>query len=159
MLSLDWNILWTFINLIILFLILKKFLFKPITKIMNERQRQIEASFADAQKQQREANEMHVRYETEIASTKIKAEDIIKDAKEKAKSEYNRIITEAGKEADKLTETARKNLEIQKKKEFEEIQNSLIDVAFSVAMKASAESIDENKSKKLLEELVMKAGA
>lgn len=36
-LNLNWEIIWVFVNLLILFLLMKKFLFGPITKLLDER--------------------------------------------------------------------------------------------------------------------------
>ena len=49
MLNLDWNIVWTIVNLLILFLLLKRFLFKPITQMMESRAAEIENNLKDAE--------------------------------------------------------------------------------------------------------------
>ena len=55
MLSLDWDIVWTIVNLLILFLLLKHFLFKPITKMMESRTAEIENNLKDAEDQKQKA--------------------------------------------------------------------------------------------------------
>ena len=42
MLNLDWSIIWNIVNILVLFLLLKIFLFKPITKMMESRTAEIE---------------------------------------------------------------------------------------------------------------------
>lgn len=51
MLSIDpWNILWTVVNLLVLYLVFKKFLFKPVMKVINAREDMIKQQFDDAKK-------------------------------------------------------------------------------------------------------------
>lgn len=158
MLALDLNILWTFINIIVLFLLLKKFLFKPIAGIMEKREQLIKTSLDNARDKENEALSLRGNYENEIKESKNKAEEIINEARKKAKIEYDRIIDEAKLETSRVYKTAEKNMELQRQKEMEEMQNSIVDLAVAIAKKASQESIDEEKSKKILLELVMKAG-
>ena len=53
MLRLDWNILFNIINLIILYLLMKRFLFKPVNAILEKRQQAADAQFAEADRQRR----------------------------------------------------------------------------------------------------------
>ena len=48
MLNLNWNIIWTFVNLIILYILLRKFLFGPITAMMEKREGEIKSSLDNA---------------------------------------------------------------------------------------------------------------
>ena len=53
MLSLNpWDILWTIVNLLVLYAIFRKFLFQPVMNIIHEREDMINKQFEDAQKQQ-----------------------------------------------------------------------------------------------------------
>ena len=54
MLELDWDIVWTIVNLLILFLLLKHFLFKPITQMMESRTAEIENNLKDAEEQKQD---------------------------------------------------------------------------------------------------------
>lgn len=160
MISLDyWAIICNIINIIILFLLLKKFLFKPVTQIMEKRRDLIENSLSKAEQREQDANALHERYENELQQSRSTADEIIGRAKDKAQNEYDKIIAEAKAEAEKYLETAKKDFEIEKRHEMEKMQESIVEIAILAAIKASEESIDKEKSKKLLEELVMKAGA
>ena len=58
MLSINMDLVWTIINLIILYVLLKKFLIKPVTSIMEQRKALIEGSLANARKQEEESTEL-----------------------------------------------------------------------------------------------------
>ena len=58
MLKFDWNILFTLINLVIFYLLMKRFLFKPILKVMNKRKEMINKQFQDADDAKSQALEL-----------------------------------------------------------------------------------------------------
>jgi F-type H+-transporting ATPase subunit b len=160
MLSIDpWYVLWSIINVIVLFLVLKKFLYKPVLRMMDKRQNQIDTAIDTAEKNEAQALALKEKYENELQMSKNKAEEIIKESRIKAQNEYERILKEAKEEAENVILAAGKSIELQKKQEFEKMQEALVDIAIAAAVKATEESIDKEKSRKMLEQLVMKAGA
>ena len=96
MLSIDfWNILFTVINLLIFFLIIKFFLLKPIKKVMDKRQQMIQDDFDSASKAKNEAEELKAEYEGNIQSAKDKAAEITETAKRNAESHRATVIENA----------------------------------------------------------------
>ena len=76
MLSLNpWDILWTIVNLLVLYAIFRKFLFQPVMNIIHEREDMINKQFEDAQKQQDDAAQMKSEYENQLKGARDKAED------------------------------------------------------------------------------------
>ena len=63
LLRIDWNVLFTIINLLILYFGLRKFLIKPVTNVMEQRRQMIEGQMADAKKTTEQANELKSQYE------------------------------------------------------------------------------------------------
>ena len=81
MLELDWDIVWTIVNLLILFLLLKHFLFKPITQMMESRTAEIENNLKDAEEQKQKAQQLNTQYEEQLQGAQAQAAQIISDAK------------------------------------------------------------------------------
>ena len=119
MLRIDSNILWTIINLLILYALMKHFLFQPVHDILEKRKQEIESDFALANQQKQEALESKnkakasLEYEQIIADANKKSDEMIEQArtktieaaneeKAKAKSEIADLINKA---ADKITNT------------------------------------------------------
>ena len=65
-----WNTLLSLANLVIIFLILKKFLFKPVQKVMTERQNQVEKIYSDADDNLNTAKELKQEYDQQIGKGK-----------------------------------------------------------------------------------------
>ena len=124
MLRIDSNILWTIINLLILYALMKHFLFQPVHDILDKRKQEIESDFALANQQKQEALEsknkanqqlenMQTICDSMLADANKKSDEMIEQAriktievaneeKAKAKSEIADLINKA---ADKITNT------------------------------------------------------
>ena len=84
MLRLDINIVWTILNLLIIFAIVKIFLIKPIHKILDARQAEIDKQYADAKAAQDSANELKGQYEASLSGVQAEKESILNEARGKA---------------------------------------------------------------------------
>ena len=104
MLRLDINIVWTILNLLIIFAIVKIFLIKPIHKILDARQAEIDKQYADAKAAQDSANELKGQYEASLSGVQAEKESILNEARGKASNEYDRIVADAQTEAKKIME-------------------------------------------------------
>ena len=77
MLRLDINLVFTVINLLVLYFFMRKFLFGRVNKIVEERKALIEKQFADAEAAQNEADSMKTEYENKLAAAAGEGEEII----------------------------------------------------------------------------------
>lgn len=57
MLKLDINLLWTVVNVLVMYAVLRKFLFKPVQDVIAKRQQMVDANLADAETSKKEAAE------------------------------------------------------------------------------------------------------
>ena len=75
-----WTALITFCNMIITFLLLKKFLFKPVKKMIDDRQKEIDGMYADAEASRKEAKAMEAEYASHLESAREERDEILKNA-------------------------------------------------------------------------------
>lgn len=108
MLKFDFNFLWTIINLILFFVLMRVFLFKPIKKVIDERRELIEKQFKDAEDAQLQADELKIQYQSRLEDAENEKKQIIVDAKASAKTEYDRIVDKAQSDADQIRNDAKK---------------------------------------------------
>ena len=106
MLSLDLNLVWNIINLVVLYLLLRHFLFKPVMGIMDKRRQIIEDGLRNAQDAQNDAMKMKQEYEDALKGAKQESVQIVENARSAAKNEYDRIVAEAGEKAGSIIENA-----------------------------------------------------
>ena len=88
MLKFDINILWTLINLIIFFVLMKLFLFKPIKKTLDKRKELIEGQFKAAEDKEKKAGELQAEYQSQLSGVEDEKKAIIAEARNNAKGEY-----------------------------------------------------------------------
>ena len=143
MLKFDWNMLWTVINLIIFFVLMKVFLFKPIKKTMEKRQELIQKQFKDAADTQAAADEKMADYEKRIANADDEAKKIVDDAKVSAKAEYGKIIDRATVDAARMKKDAQKQIDA----EIQSARRSAKEDIASLAMEAAEKVVKKSLSK------------
>ena len=107
MLRIDSNILWTIINLLILYALMKHFLFQPVHEILEKIKQEIESDFALSNQKKQEALESKNKANQQLENMQTICDGMLADAKEKASLEYEQIIADANKKSDEMIEQAR----------------------------------------------------
>ncbi|MBE6817226.1 MAG: F0F1 ATP synthase subunit B [Ruminococcaceae bacterium] len=147
MLKFDWNILFTFVNLIIFYLLMRKFLFGRIKKVMDARKELIQKQFDDAAETAKQADEKLADYEAKIADVEAEGEQIIAEAKDDAKAEYDKIIKRAEADAAALKADAEKQIEIDTMNAKKAAKEEIASLAMQAAEKVVGKSVSaENDS-------------
>lgn len=159
MLNLDWNIIGTIANILILFFFLKKFLFKPVTEMMEKRQQVIENSLQNAEDVKTEALKLKSDYESELSRAGDEASKIINDAREKAAIETNRQLKETREEAARILQEASKTIEIERQKSLQNAQAEIAGIAMLAAKKIINKNMDDDANKQFLGDFIKEVGA
>ena len=154
-----WEIITQLINLLLLFLLLKHFLFKPVQNILNARQAEIDKSYADAETAQTRAEELRDEYEKRISDAKAEAADIAKAASRKAQAHYDEVVGTAKADAARLREKAEAQIEQEKKKAMNELKDEISGIAVEIASKVVEREIDEKDHEELISEFIKGVGA
>lgn len=147
------------INILVLFLFLKVFLFQRIAAVIEERQRTIESSLQDADLTKLEAYQLKQDYENDIKEAGNQAGIILKEAKERAEIEYVAILSEAKKEAVKTMEDTRKAIELEREKSVEMAKTEIAGVALLAASKVIGKNVDNDTNQQYLGDFLKEVGA
>ena len=108
LLRIDWNVIFTIVNLIVLYLGLRKFLIGPVTKVMDQRKQLIEGQMADARHVNEQANELKAQYEDALKQAHEESAQIVEKARKSAQAEYESRMDAADAEAQKIIANAHK---------------------------------------------------
>ncbi len=156
MLKFDLNFLWTIINLILFFVLMRFLLFKPIKKILTQRQEMIDNQFKDAENAREQADSLKCLYEAELAGVEDEKKQIITDARADAKTEYDKIVNRAQSDADRIKSDARKAAEAETEKARLSVKEGIAQLAMETAAKVvgekSSAEIDSSIYDKFLNE-------
>ncbi len=153
-----WTLIFTWGNLLILYLIMKKIFFKPVRKMMLDRETEIKELYDGAEKTQSEADAMKLEYEAKLENAKNEANEIVKSASHRAALKSEEIINDAHKEAASIIERADKQIEADKKTAENELKDELSGMAVSIAGKVLEEEIDPDKHKALIDRFIDEMG-
>lgn len=153
-----WNLIFTVVNLIVLYLLLRKFLIGPVIKIMEQRKTIIEEGLASARAAQQEADELKRQYELQIGTAQEESDRIISRAKVDARAVYDKVVSEADQQAGKVLADARKNIEIERGKAIREMESEIAGLALDAAVKIAGKGTKDADNLALYDEFLAKAG-
>ena len=146
-----WQIVISLVNLLILTLILKRFLFKPVKKIMNTRRAAIDEDYAQAKAARDEAEETRKRYDEAMAAAKMTGDQIIADASRSAEFRSNEIISQAREKASEIRRQAETDAVLERKKAEDEMKREIADVSAQLTGKLLQREINEEDHRKLID--------
>lgn len=153
-----WTTIFTWGNLLILLLLMKKFLFKPVRNVIEKREQEINKMYADAEKATNDAREMKESYEASIANAKAEAGEIVKNATETAHKTEEQIISDAQKRADALLTKAQAQIEADRVKTIESVKSDISGMAVGIASKVIEKDISEDDHRKLIDDFINELG-
>ena len=110
MIEININLVFTIINLIVLYLLMKKFLFGPILNVMEQRKNMIDQQFASAKDTEEQAYELKGKYEDALKSAKDESMRIVNQAKDEAKVQAERIVKDANTQAGAMLDKAKADI-------------------------------------------------
>lgn len=153
-----WTIIFTWMNLIILVLIMSKFLVKPVKNILARRENEVGEMYKKAEEAQKNAEKMESEYTNKLSHAKEEASSIMKEATREASIKSEAIVSEAQKKAQMALEKAEKQIEQEKKAAVSEIKSDIASIAISVAEKVIEKDINESDYERLVEEFIGSRG-
>lgn len=157
-LKLDWGIIWPIVNIAVFYLLLRKFLFGPVSAIMEKRKKMIVQDLDRAASEKKQAAELKVQYETALSKAKEEARNIVSDAKERAKNKYQIKVKETESEIVQMKENARNDIEAEKQSALVSLQTEIAGIAFMAASKVVEKEVDKKSNEKILNDFLKEAG-
>ncbi len=149
-----WTVIMAWGNLLILFLLLKHFLFKPIKRILDEREKEIENVYKSAEDAENSARNLKTEYEARLQSADAEADGIIKAAVEKASRRSEDIVSEADEKARQLMERSRRQIERDKKQAVEDARDDIAAMAVSAAEKLIGKRLEAEDDDKIISDII-----
>ena len=153
-----WQILISLTNLLILYLLFKKFLFGPVNSMLAKRQSEIDARYDAADKAVQAAQEDKLLWDEKIGTVKAESDDIIRKAQDSAKRQGESIVTKAKEQADGIIRQAEAQAELEMKKAHEDIKNEIADISTALAEKILEREVNSDDHRDLIESFIEKIG-
>ena len=129
------DIVFTWLNLLVIFLIVKKFLFKPIKGIIEKRQNEVKDMYLRAEQAEKKAQNLEAQYTELLTKARLEAAEIVKNATEAARSKADTIVEQAKVKAIELLEKTQVQIQREKDESLREAFNKVSDVVLITASK------------------------
>ena len=152
------TMIFAWINLVILYVFLKKLLFKPVKDMIDSRQKEIDDMYSDAEGAKQSANEMKAEYEEKISSADAESEEILRRAVKRAELREEEILKEANLKAARVMERAEEQIELEKKRAVNDVKDEVSSIALGIAEAVIERDIDKNDHNSLIDEFIDKLG-
>lgn len=141
-----------------LFLALTYLLYKPVRKMLKDRQERIKADIDNAASDKEAAAALKAEYDEKLKNVDKEAEAILSEARQKALRNEAKIIDDAKQEAQRIIQRANEEALLEKKRVMDDVKQEMIAVASMMAGKVVAASIDTKIQDSLVEETLKEMG-
>lgn len=153
-----WTAIFTLVNLLVLFIVMKKYLFGPVKKMIDERQQEIDDLYADANQSKADAAELKDQYETRLAEANEEKEEILRAAYRKAQLREEEILREAQDKAAQTMKRADAQIELEKKRALNEIKDDVSHMAVEIASAVLSRDIKGEEHSALIDSFIENLG-
>lgn len=153
-----WTMIFAWLNLLILYLFLKKLAFNPLKNMIDSRQKEIDDMYSEAEESKRTAAELKSEYEEKISHATEESEEILKSAVRRAQLKEEEILRAADAEAARTLERAEEQIELEKKRALGEIKDEVSSMAIGIASAVIERDVDENKHRELIDDFINNMG-
>ncbi len=150
--------LFTLANTVALFLVMKKFLFKPIMKMITDRQKEIDDMYFEADNAKNEAKALETEYKEKLSVAAETSERMVKEAVARAQSREEEIIRQANQDADAIRNKASADIALEKKKAINDAKDEISTIALAVAGKVVGRELNTDDQTSLVDSFIEQLG-
>lgn len=152
------TILFTIVNLLILFLLMKKFLFARVNAVLEQRAALVKQEISSAEDNNRQAQELKAQYEGKLTDARHEAAKIVADAQNRAQRVYEGKMAEAETDAKRLRSEAEAQILTERDAMLRGARNEVASLALLAAAKVAQRSMDSDDDKTLVDTFLSEVG-
>lgn len=149
-----WHIVATIGNLLILTWILKKFLWKPVTNMLEKRKNEVDEIYRKAEDAKRVAEQDRLEYRAKLDGAKEEADEIVRAATVRADKLSESIIDDAKSRADDTLRRAEAEIELEKKRAMNELKDEISSISMQIAENVVGREMNEDDHRELIDSFI-----
>ena len=153
-----WQIIVSLLNLVLMFLILKRFLWKPVKRMWKERQGALDGAYRDAEEAKKAAMEAKATYTERLEEADKEAEGIVARAALDARHRADAIVAEAEGRASGILRRAEEDAALARKKAKESIRADVVVISTALAEQMLRREINAEDHKELFDDFLAQVG-
>ena len=153
-----WTMIFAWCNLLILYIFLKKILFKPVKNMIDSRQKEVDDMYTSAENAEADAKAMKAEYEKKLSTANEESEEILRTAQRRAMLKEEEILKEASVEAQRIRDRADEEIELEKKRMVNEVKDEVSKMAIDIASAVIERDVSEDEHKELIDDFISNMG-
>ena len=150
--------LFTLVNTVVLFLVLKHYLFQPVMKMIADRQKEIDDMYSEAGAAKAEAQALEAEYKEKLTVAVETGERLVKEAVARGQAREEEIIRHANAEASAIMDKAAADIALEKKKAINDAKNEISDIALAIAGKVVGRELNNQDQSALIDHFIEELG-
>ncbi len=159
LLEINWNLLFSAITVLVLYLILKHFFFEKVHNFMVARQEAVQKELDDAKQTKDDADAMLANYKETLSGAEEEKRKIIKEAKVIADQRADAIVSDAKNQAAQLVSDAHKKIEAEEEKAVVQLKKEIASLAVQAAGQIMEKEMDESSQDDLVNKVLEEAAS
>ena len=159
MLKLDINLLYTVVNILVMYALLRKFLFKPVQDVLDKRQKMVDDELANAQDAKTKAEAALAAANDKLHNVDVEAAARREESAQQAEKQKEQLLAVARKQADAIVAAGKASAEAERQSKLREADAQTTALARAMCEKLLARNLTAQDDARLLDDLLEKAGA
>ncbi len=153
-----WTMIFTLCNLLLVFYFAGKFLLGPVKKMIDDRQKEIDDMYENAQQSKAEGEQFKAEYEEKLEGAQAQSEAILREAVKNARAREEAIVREARDEAAGILRRADEQIEMEKRQAINDIKNEVSGMAVDIAGAVLGRDVKADEHEALIDSFIDSLG-
>ena len=153
-----WTALFTLLNFLAVFFVGKHFLWGPVTKMVQDRQKEIDDLYQDAGEAKVQAEAMQKEYQQKLSDAYATSEQIVRDAVIRGQAREDEIVRQANANASAMMDKAVADIALEKKKAINDAKDEIAGIALEIAGKVVGRELTGADQTKLVNQFIDELG-
>lgn len=159
MLEIDvWTIVWTIVNLLLLYAFLKKFLFGRVNAVLEKRKEMVQQEITEAQEHNRQAQALQDQYTQKLSGVAQEAAQKLADAQNRAQKIYDAKLAQADADVRKMRAEAESQIAAQREEMLRGARKEVGRLAILAAAKVAQKNLDDAADRAMAEAFLEEVG-
>ena len=152
------TIIFTIINLLVLYLFLRKFLFGRVNAVLEQRAKLIQEQLDAAEQGKAQVQALQDQYEEKLSAAREEAARIVSDAQLRAQRAYDDQVAQAGAESRRIQAEAEARIATQRQEMLRGVRKEVAQLAVLAASQVARKDLDRETDRAMVEEFLSEAG-
>lgn len=149
-----WTVGFTLLNSFVLFLVMRKFLFKPVSDFIENRKEGIKKEIENAENIKKQAFEFKAEYESKMANINEEKTGIINDARKRGEEIFQKLKEDGGKERDRILKNAEHEKDLMVEKAKDQLRKETVSLSIDIAQQLIRKELDNDTNRQMIDDII-----